>query len=326
MLVLSFYRLAPIYSINEACYYKNMSPRYSSLSKEEWCNKIDSGVSLLEPCRVCPWECGVDRTNSAATSGRCGMNEKPVVFSVSAHFGEEKCLVGNSGSGTIFFTSCNLSCVYCQNFDISQLRKGQTVTIQELAQQMIYLQQRGCHNINFVSPSIWVPQILESLQIAVEQGLDIPIVYNTGGYDRVDTLRILDGIVDIYMPDVKYSSNESGRKYSGPPDYWDVVRNAVKEMHRQVGDLVITNDGIAERGLLVRHLVLPNNIAGTEAVMRFLANEISKNSYVNVMDQYRPVYNVADYSELSRCITEEEFEQAVEMAHQAGLSRFDHLV
>lgn len=302
-----------------------MKPKYTSLSEKQWQEKVGKAQELLESCTICPWQCRVNRTKPHTPLGTCKMREKLVISSAHPHFGEENCLVGQNGSGTIFFTSCNLSCVYCQNFTISQKRLGRKVSSQKLAQIMYKLQEQGCHNINLVSPSIWVPQILESLQIAVGHGLNIPVVYNTGGYDRVQTLKLLDGVVDIYMPDIKYSKNEPGQKYSNAPNYWKVVQSAIKEMHRQVGDLTVNKTGIAERGLLVRHLILPNNIAGTEEPMKFLAQKISKNTYINIMDQYRPAHNASNYPELSRTITKEEFEDAVQKARKAGLWRFDHL-
>ncbi len=231
--------------------------------------------------------------------------------------------MGTGGSGTIFFASCNLACVYCQNYEISQIRLGKEVESEELAAMMISLQELGCHNINFVTPTIYAPQILRALPLAVEKGLKIPLVYNTGGYDSVETLKLLDGVVDIYMPDIKYSDDKIGRKYSLVPNYWQKVRPAIKEMHRQVGDLVIDKKGLAVRGLLVRHLVLPNNLAGTEKVMRFLSEEISKDTYVNIMDQYYPSNKAYHYPELSRRITTEEFSDALKLAEAAGLHRFD---
>lgn len=252
------------------------------------------------------------------------MGSEPVVSSHHLHFGEESCLVGTSGSGTIFFSSCNLACVYCQNWEISQLRLGSEVSVKRLGEMMIELQNQGGHNLNFVSPTIWVPQILKALVLAVEKGLKIPLVYNTGGYDSVETLKLLDGVVDIYMPDVKYSDNRAGLKYSNAPDYWDVVRKAIKEMHRQVGDLVIEN-GLAGKGLLIRHLVLPNDLAGTEKVMRFLTKEISPDTYLNIMDQYWPTHKAGQHPELSRRITREELEKAIGVARKFGLYRFDKL-
>lgn len=230
--------------------------------------------------------------------------------------------MGSGGSGTIFFTSCNLACVFCQNYDISQLRFGQTLKTHDLAQMMIVLQNMGCHNINLVSPTTHAPQILAALSSAIEKDLHLPLVYNTGGYDSLETLKLLNGIVDIYMPDIKYGDDKIGLKYSKAPGYWDVVRKAIKEMHRQVGDLVIEN-GLAKKGLLVRHLILPEKLAGTEKVMEFLAHNISKNTYVNIMTQYWPTNKAYLYPEINRRITQEEFKEAIAIAQSFGLHRFD---
>ncbi len=269
---------------------------------------IDELYKLLSPCRLCPRECRVDRHKGEL--GNCKAGFRPKVSSCHQHFGEEYCLVGRFGSGTIFFTHCNLHCVYCQNYDISQHGIGREITIERLAGMMIELQELGCHNINLVTPTPWVPQIVEALSVASENGLKIPIVYNCGGYESVETLKLLEGIIDIYMPDIKYGDNEKGKKYSDVPDYWDVVRKAVKEMHRQVGDLTIEN-GIALRGLLIRHLVLPNNLADTKKCLDFIADEISKNSFVNLMDQYYPAFRANAFPELSRRITPKEYMEAL---------------
>lgn len=297
-----------------------MEPSYLKLSKKELAKRAEKAWRLLNPCRVCPRKCGVNRLQDS--SGFCRMGVKPKISSYHAHFGEEACLVGTHGSGTIFFSSCNLACVYCQNFEISQLRFGSEVEIEDLAKMMISLQNQGCHNINLVSPTIWVPQILKALVIAVEKGLKVPLVYNTGGYDSVETLKILDGIVDIYMPDMKYSNAKIAKKYSLVDNYWEVNKKALAEMYRQVGDLVIGEDGIAQKGLLIRHLVLPEGLAGTKKVMKFIAS-LSKNSYVNIMDQYYPCNKAEQYPEINRRITPEEFKEAIEIAKKQGLHRFD---
>lgn len=294
-------------------------PSYLNLSKKEWQKQIKKSKSLLNSCRLCPRKCGVNRLADQKT-GFCQMGNSPVVSSFNAHFGEERCLVGFGGSGTIFFTSCNLACVYCQNFEISQLRLGEEVTIKHLAEMMIILQQKGCHNINFVSPTIWVPQIIKALAKATDGGLNIPLVYNTGGYDSVETLKLLDGIFDIYMPDIKYSDDKIGVKYSLVPDYWTQAQKVVKEMYHQVGDLIINKNGLAKKGLLIRHLVLPNNLAGTEKVMRFLAQQISKATYVNIMAQYYPTNKAYQYPEISRRITNEELNQALKIAKNLGIN------
>jgi putative pyruvate formate lyase activating enzyme len=291
--------------------------------------KAQQAWKLLSPCRVCPRKCGVNRIKDALRQaqgkiGFCRTGAKPRISSYHAHFGEESCLVGRGGSGTIFFSSCNLACVYCQNYEISQLRLGDEVEIEDLAKMMISLQERGCHNINLVSPTIWVPQILKALVIAVEKGLHLPLVYNTGGYDSLETLKLLDGVIDIYMPDIKYSDSKIAQKYSLGPNYWGVVQEAVKEMYRQVGDLVLNENGIAQKGLLIRHLVLPEGIAGTEKVMKFIAS-LSKNSYVNIMAQYYPTNKAYLYPEINRQITPEEYYEAVEIAKRCGLHRFNYL-
>lgn len=296
-----------------------MSPLYLSLTKKELIKKADEAWELLSSCQVCPRQCGVNRLKEK--NGFCQMGEKPKIASFHPHFGEESCLVGINGSGTIFFSSCNLACIYCQNFEISQLRMGEEVETEDLAKIMLSLQNQGCHNINLVSPTIWVPQILKALCLAVDKGLNLPLVYNTGGYDSVATLKILEGVIDIYMPDIKYSNNKIGEKYSLVPNYWAVVQAAVREMHRQVRDLVIEN-GLAVRGLLIRHLVLPNNLAGTKKVMKFLVR-LSQNTYINIMDQYYPTNKANQYPELNRRITNEEFKKAVEIAKKEGLKRLE---
>ncbi|RLC60371.1 MAG: radical SAM protein, partial [Chloroflexi bacterium] len=252
----------------------------------ELAERVKAARSLLQDCRVCPRHCEVDRLNGEL--GKCRTSAEIIVSSYGPHFGEEAPLVGRNGSGTIFFTNCNLKCVFCQNYSISQLGEGEKVSKEELAYMMLSLQTKGCHNINLVSPAHVVPQILEALEIAVKSGLRLPLVYNSGGYDSVETLRLLDGIVDIYMPDMKYSDEKTAEKLSGVENYPAINRAAVKEMHRQVGDLQIDDDGIAQRGLLVRHLVLPHGLAGTKEVVNFLASEVSPDTYVNIMAQYHP--------------------------------------
>jgi putative pyruvate formate lyase activating enzyme len=233
--------------------------------------------------------------------------------------------VGRGGSGTIFFTYCNLRCCFCQNYSISQMGEGHAVGAEKLAEMMLALQRKGCHNINFVSPTHVVPQILEALELAAESGLSVPLVYNSGGYDSVETLRLLDGVVDIYMPDMKYGDAEAGGRLSGIEDYPDRNREAVREMHRQVGDLALDDDGVAVRGLLVRHLVLPRGLAGTAEVCRFLSREISADTYINVMAQYHPCYRASDVPELGRSLSGEEFSEAVRIARKSGLHRLDRV-
>jgi len=246
-----------------------------------------------------------------------------IISSYGPHFGEEAPLVGKHGSGTIFFTYCNLRCVFCQNYTISQLGEGSPVSGEELAKIMLFLQARGCHNINLVSPTHVAPYILDALELAVGMGLHLPLVYNSGGYDSVETLRLLDGIIDIYMPDMKYSEEKIAEQLSGIKDYPSVNKAAIKEMHRQVGDLQIDGQGVAQRGLLVRHLVLPYNLAGTQEVVRFLSQEISINTYLNIMAQYHPCYRALDIPLLSRPVNRQEFCEAIDLARQQGLDRLD---
>lgn len=297
-----------------------MAPAYlEKLTLRELREREEQLHELMRECVVCPRECCARRT--AGRYGVCRTTDEIVVSSASPHFGEEPPLVGKHGSGTIFFTSCNLKCVFCQNFEISHARIGTRISTERLAATMISLQQAGCHNINLVTPTHVMPQIVHALVIAVEKGLSIPIVYNCGGYESVNTLGLLDGIVDIYMPDIKYSDNENARKYSGAPDYWDVVRKAIREMQRQVGCLWTDDDCIAVRGLIVRHLVLPNRIAGSRRVLEFIASDISVDSYVNIMDQYRPAYRAGRYSPLARSITLTEHQEAIDVARSLGLHR-----
>lgn len=298
-----------------------MIPSYlEKITVEDLRERADTLLQLLNECRICPNECNVNRADGEKGT-YCHSANEVIVSSFATHFGEEPPLVGFSGSGTIFFTNCNLSCVYCQNYDISQLGHGSAVSIEQLSEFMITLQNRGCHNINLVSPTHFVPQIVSALVIAVEKGLEIPIVYNCGGYESVETLKLLEDIVDIYMPDIKYSNNETAARLSGIKNYWNVVQSAVKEMHRQVGNLHINRRGIAKRGLLIRHLVLPNNITGSEIIIDFVADVISKGTYINIMDQYYPAYKAKQYNELNRRITTKEYEHVVNYAKQRGLTR-----
>jgi len=250
--------------------------------------------------------------------GKCGAGIEIKISSFAPHYGEEPELVGRFGSGTIFFTGCNLACVFCQNYDISHTGRGVKVTEEGLTKIMLDLQLRGCHNINWVSPTHYVPLLLPALAKAREQGLEIPLVYNTGGYDSLEALQMLSGWVEIYMPDAKYGDSGAAKKYSGAPDYWEVCRRGLEEMHRQVGDLVVEN-GIAKRGLLVRHLVLPDDIASSMEVFKFIAETISVDTYINIMDQYRPCYQAAEYPELNSAITREEYDAAILLAKNYGL-------
>jgi putative pyruvate formate lyase activating enzyme len=288
--------------------------------------RVDEAYGRLEACDICARECGVNRRQSADGAGPhaplgagCRTGERAIVSSAGPHFGEEDPLVGTGGSGTIFFSWCNLRCQFCQNADISQLGHGREVEPEELAAMMVRLQDQGCQNINFVSPSHVVPQILGGLLLAAEAGLCLPLVYNTGGYDSLRTLALLDGVVDIYMPDMKYADADVARRFSKISDYPAINQAAVREMHRQVGDLSMDSRGVAQRGLLVRHLVLPEGLAGTDQVVRFLRDQISPNTYINVMQQYRPCYRAGELPPLDRCITRQEYADAVRPAREAGL-------
>jgi len=296
-------------------------PAYLELHRTgEFQRRAQGAERLLETCRVCPRECLAQRLQGE--TGVCGVTDKAMVASYGPHFGEEVPLVGFGGSGTIFLAHCNLCCVFCQNFDISQSDEGRIVSARELAQMMLDLQRTGCHNINFVTPTHQVPQILRALPIAIEGGLQVPLVYNCGGYESQETLRLLDGVFDIYMPDFKYGDANVAKRYSRVENYPAIAKAAFREMHRQVGDLVIDGRGIARRGLLVRHLVLPNNLAGTPGVVQFLA-ELSKDTYVNIMTQYRPCYRAHEYPALAGRPTRAEFEEAFRLAREAGLHRLD---
>jgi len=283
--------------------------------------KIKAAREILRSCTLCPRKCGADRLSGE--TGVCRTGEHALVSSFDAHFGEEAPLVGKHGSGTIFFTHCNLLCNFCQNYDISHEGWGESVSSEQLAEIMLSLQKIGCHNINFVTPTHVVPQILSALEIAIPKGLSVPIVYNTGGYDRVETLQLLEGVVDIYMPDFKFWDSELAEKTCKAPDYPEAVRRALKEMHRQVGDLVTDKAGIACRGLLLRHLVLPCGLAGTRDIMRFVAKEISPNTYVNIMAQYRPCGRAAEVEELAGFPSKTEYETAVQAAIEEGITRLD---
>jgi putative pyruvate formate lyase activating enzyme len=292
-------------------------PRYLNIKEEEFDRRIEKTYKLLSPCEICPRKCGVRRLEGE--QGFCRSDEEVIVSSYNAHFGEEPPLSGNFGSGTIFFTNCNLKCVYCQNYPISQLGNGDKVTLQKLAKIMLALQKRKCHNINLVTPTHFIPQILKSLKSAIKMGLHIPIVYNTSGYDSVNTLKLLDGVVDIYLPDARYADNEIARKYSSAPGYFEIIKKALKEMHRQVGDLVADKIGVARTGLIVRHLVLPEGLSGTKKIMRFIAREISPHTYISLMAQYFPAYQAGQFPPLSRRINKEEYGDALQVFKEEGL-------
>ena len=283
--------------------------------------RVAAALSLLEACRLCPRTCGVNRLDGK--TGVCRTGRRAIVSSAAPHFGEEKPLVGNRGSGTIFFSGCNLKCLFCQNYEISHLLAGDEVSAGRLAMLMLHLQKIGCHNLNLVTPTHVVPQILEALELAVKGGFRLPIVYNTGGYDALEVIRLLDGIVDIYMPDIKYLSQEAAKEYSDAEDYPTVIKKVIREMHRQVGDLVISPEGIATRGLLVRHLVMPGMLEDTDRIVSFLAGNISQDTYINIMAQYRPEYLAYEHPPLDRPLSRDEWREALRRARAAGLHRFD---
>ncbi len=285
--------------------------------------RVQSALAGLKSCTVCPWECKIDRLANEKKICKTGRYAR--VSSCFAHFGEENCLRGWKGSGTIFFACCNLHCVFCQNHDISQVESGVEVKPQQLASMMIELQRAGCHNINFVTPEHVVPQILEALPLAIRDGLGLPIVYNTGGFDSLESIQLMNGIVDVYMPDFKYWFPEAAKRYLRAEAYPDAARRVFREMHEQVGDLTFDEEGIAVRGVLVRHLVMPGGLDDTREIMKFLSKELSPNTYVNIMAQYRPEHKVnrQAYGEINRGVTMEEMKEAYRFAMEAGLHRFD---
>ena len=297
-------------------------PSYQKiLNNKELASRVAEAYEHLSICDVCAWECPVDRRAGKIGVCRTGINAR--VSSYGPHMGEEDPLRGWRGSGTIFFTRCNLRCQYCQNHDISQTDNGEEAEPEAIASMMVELQSRGCHNINFVSPSHVVPQIMAAVLIAAQAGLRIPLVYNTGGYDSMAMLKLLDGVIDIYMPDMKYSDSITARRFSKIRNYPQINQAAVKEMHRQVGDLCVDDRGVAQHGLLVRHLVLPDGIAGTNKIAKFLSDEISPDTYLNLMDQFRPAYKAHQYPELNRRLTSQEYQTAVKTALATGLHRLD---
>jgi putative pyruvate formate lyase activating enzyme len=297
-------------------------PSYIQAYEKGWLKKKAARArNLLQSCTLCPRKCGVDRL--AGETGFCNTAKFSWVSSYSPHFGEEKPLVGTHGSGTIFFTHCNLLCLFCQNFDISHRGAGQEVTDDDLAGIMLALQNQGCHNINFVTPSHVVPQILAAVEVAVQHGLNVPLVFNTGGYDRVATLKLLEGVFDIYMPDFKFWDSQVAENNCQAGNYPEMACRALAEMHRQVGDLQIDDAGIARRGLLIRHLVLPGGLAGTREIMRFIARKISPASYVNVMSQYRPCGRAAEVKGLESQLAPGDYKDAVQAAQEEGIIRLD---
>jgi putative pyruvate formate lyase activating enzyme len=303
-----------------------MRPAYTYLSRSKLTDRVERALASLADCRACPRDCGVNRLEDKWAA--CKTGRYAVVSSYFPHFGEEDCLRGCNGSGTIFFSHCNLRCVFCQNFDISQaIRPGARSGHRplEIAAMMLELQDRGCHNINFVTPEHVVPQIVEALVPAIDRGLALPLVYNTSAYDSLESLAVMDGLVDIYMPDFKYWSSEASQSYLKADNYPDAARAAISEMHRQVGPLVLTGDGIALRGLLIRHLVMPGCLDETRAILEWIAAELGPDTYVNLMDQYHPAGKVAatSYPEINRRLTTREFAEARRIAREIGLRRLD---
>lgn len=294
-------------------------PSYIALYESgELEDRIVRLTSILEACTLCPRQCRVNRLKGEL--GYCKAGTNPEVSSYFPHFGEERPLVGRSGSGAIFLTHCNLKCNFCQNYDISHQEVGESVSTQKLAQMMFSLQMQACHNINFVTPTHYAPQLIAALPYAIRMGLALPIVYNCGGYESLEVVELLEGIVDIYMPDAKFSNAEYAKQYANAHDYFDVLKTVLKEMHQQVGELKIEN-GIAYRGLLIRHLVMPNDVAGSEEILKFIAKELSTDSYVNIMSQYHPCFEAIDDPLIDRRITSEEYYQAIELAKKFGLHR-----
>ena len=301
------------------CSISKMCPPYMKNKKKIIKEVLPKLKSILESCTLCPRQCRVDRTKNEL--GFCKAGLLPCVYSYSPHHGEEPPLSGTKGSGTIFFTHCNMACVYCQNYKFSQLADEREISIDELADMMIHLQDLNCHNINLVSPTHYVPQIVEALLTALEKGLSIPVVYNTGGYDSLEVIKLLEGIIDIYMPDMRYSDDGMAKKYSHALNYVKHNRNCVIQIQRQVGDLKIDTFGIAIKGLIIRCLVLPRGISGTDKTLEFIAKHISKNAYISLMSQYYPAYKAREFKQISRRITAEEYDKAVKKLHELGLNK-----
>ncbi len=299
-------------------------PAYARLHEEgELERRVEQAFAVMEECYLCPRECGVNRREGE--TGFCRTAGHPVVFSRQPHFGEERPLVGANGSGTIFFSNCNLRCVFCQNYPLAHKGRGREATDEELAQMMMDLQDRGCHNINLVTPTHVMPNIISAVHIARQEGLELPLVYNTSGYENAEMIEMLDGVVDIYLPDMKFMDGDNAERYNDAEarDYPEKAQRALIKMHRQVGDLVTDERGIAERGLMVRHLVMPNRVAGTREFVDWVAENLSTDTYVNIMAQYRVEHRAYDFEKIDRAIHPEEFIEAVEWAEEAGLTNLD---
>jgi putative pyruvate formate lyase activating enzyme len=301
----------------------NFEPSYIAMERQGKLKAVESELwEIYKSCRCCPRACGANRLKDQ--KGVCSSTARLKVHSAAPHFGEERPLVGRGGSGTIFFSNCNLLCCFCQNWQINHRGDGDYVTHDDLAEMMLSLQRQGCHNINLVTPTHVVPHIVKALRTAIVRGLRIPLVYNTGGYDDLEMVKKLDGIVDIYLPDYKYMDGKNAAKYSsGASDYPEVAAAVIKEMHRQTGMLRKDDKGIAQRGLIIRHLVMPQNIGGTDRFVQWVARELSPNTYVNIMAQYQPMHKAFDYPEISRRITRDEWLQALQWAREAGLDNLD---
>ena len=300
------------------------TPSYQSLSSSEFQRRVDDLWERYEDCDLCAYDCRVDRT--AGQVGACRVDDTLHVSSYFPHRGEEDCLRGHNGSGTIFLAYCNMACVFCQNFDVSQEGSGTPATSEGVAEMALELQSNGCHNVNFVSPTHHSPHLVEAVRLAREKGLDIPIVWNCGGYERAEILELLEDVVDIYMPDVKWSDDEAAATYSKAPNYWTNVKESLREMHDQVGDLEIV-DGIATQGLLVRHLVMPNHVENSKGVLRYIAEEISRDTYVNLMSQYRPAYKAKRedrYEAINRRVSKDEYREILEYGRDLGLTRLEY--
>jgi len=302
---------------------KDFEAGYLRLERSgELARRAQELYAIFRSCRLCPRQCGVNRLRGE--KGVCSSTSRAKVYSMHPHFGEEKPLVGRRGSGTIFFSNCNLLCCFCQNWEINHRGDGSYTSDEAIGRLMIDLQELGCHNINLVTPTHCVPNIVQGLRSAIRRGLRIPLVYNCGGYEPVEVIRLLDGIVDIYLPDYKYTDGAMSEKYSsGARDYPEVAAAAIAEMHRQLGELVTDESGIALRGLMIRHLVLPHNIAGTDRLVRWVAEKLTPSTYVNIMAQYRPEHRAFEYPELARRLTRDEYQQALQWAREAGLTRLD---
>lgn len=312
---------------NTAFLQDDFRPAYLNLSADELQQRVELGLQDLQDCCACPRNCHVNRLENQTRV--CHTGRHAIVSSAFPHFGEENCLRGCNGSGTIFFGMCNLRCVFCQNWDISQGKSGRECTGDEIADLMLTLQERGCHNINFVTPEHVVPQVIEAIAAAIPRGLNLPIVYNTSAYDSISSLRLMEGLVDIYMPDFKFWHRESARRYAKAKDYPERAREAILEMQRQVGPLKFNRQGLACRGILVRHLVMPGQADEVAAIFKWLADKVSRDTYVNIMDQYRPEFQVGSkkakdsYKDIDRNPDKAELEAARNAAANAGLWRFD---